>query len=130
MGDDSGSVLMWIIIVVVVTTGIVLLGCINHIVIPMFSNVVKDEKKKEDEEEEEATGAMVMCDVSLSIENENFQLESCVPLKTIKSEEGLQSEIMELRNKLKISECKGVQVEHSATKRSYDATSCLHDSTR
>jgi hypothetical protein len=40
-------------------------------------------------------------DVSLSIENEKFDLESCVPLKTIKREEGLQSEIMELRNKLK-----------------------------
>jgi hypothetical protein len=47
----------------------------------------------------------------LYLRNENFQLEPCVPLKTIKSEEGLQSEIMELRNKLKISECKGVQVD-------------------
>ena len=71
----------------------------------MFSDLEKDEKKKE----EEPTGAFE--DVSLSIENENFDLESCVPLKTIKREEGLQSEIMELRNKLKTSEYRGEQAE-------------------
>jgi hypothetical protein len=96
--------LTWVVIVVVVVMiVIVLLRCINHIAIPMFSNVVRGETKKEEEEkeEEEATGAMVMCDVSSIIENENenFQLESCAPL-------------------------------NSATKRSYDAYSGLHNATR
>jgi chromosome segregation ATPase len=120
---------------------------VNKIILPCFYkgkrkkvDLENDSNKKEEEvqEDEELLGVdewekrehQWLNNQMLYLINENYQIEPRVPVKTNKSDECLQLEINDLRNKVKINECKSEQVEREIAQSNHEIVRCNQEIVR